>query len=62
MEARVGWSPNDPDRFGRQVEEWRQVGASHLAIDTMSTGQTTVDDHIAALQRPAGVVGVRSQS
>jgi probable F420-dependent oxidoreductase len=62
MEARVGWSPNDPDRFGRQVEEWREVGASHLAIDTMSTGQTTVDDHIAALQQAAGLVGVRNPS
>ena len=62
MEARVSWSPSDPDQFGRQVEEWRQVGASHLAIDTMSTGRTTVDEHINALQQAAGLVGVRSQS
>jgi alkanesulfonate monooxygenase SsuD/methylene tetrahydromethanopterin reductase-like flavin-dependent oxidoreductase (luciferase family) len=60
MEPRVGWTPTDPDRFSRQVEEWRQVGATHLAIDTMSTGQTAVDDHIAALQHAADIIGVRA--
>jgi integrase len=34
----------------------RQAGATHLTIDTMSTGQTTVDDHITALQRAASVI------
>jgi probable F420-dependent oxidoreductase len=58
MEARVVWTPTDPDRFAKEVEEWRQVGATHLAIDTMSTGQHTVEDHIAALQRAAGVVAL----
>jgi probable F420-dependent oxidoreductase len=58
MEGRVNWTPADPDRFSREVEEWRQVGATHLTINTMYTGQTTVDDHIAALQHAADVIGV----
>jgi probable F420-dependent oxidoreductase len=53
MEGRASWSPGDPDRFARQVERWRQVGATHLSIDTMYTGQATVDDHVAALTQAA---------
>jgi probable F420-dependent oxidoreductase len=56
MEARVSWAPTDADRFSTEVEEWRQAGATHLSVDTMSTGQATVDDHITALQRAAGVI------
>jgi alkanesulfonate monooxygenase SsuD/methylene tetrahydromethanopterin reductase-like flavin-dependent oxidoreductase (luciferase family) len=48
-EGRVVWAPGDPDRFARQVERWRSVGASHVTINTMGTGQKTVDDHLAAL-------------
>jgi probable F420-dependent oxidoreductase len=57
MEARVGWTAADPARFSREVDEWRRAGATHLTIDTMATGQTTVDDHIAALQQAAVIVG-----
>lgn len=53
MEGRASWSPGDPDRFARQVERWRQVGATHLSIDTMRIGLATVDDHIAALTQAA---------
>src|SRR5438034_9472810 len=48
MEGRVSWMPADPDRFSRQVERWRGVGATHLTIDTMSAGQHTDDDHLGA--------------
>ena len=57
MEGRVTWNPDDPDRFGRQVDRWRAAGATHLSIDTMRTGQRTVDDHLAALTA-AAVAGV----
>jgi probable F420-dependent oxidoreductase len=62
MEARVGWTPTDPDRVAARVEEWRAAGASHLTIDTMASGQTSVEDHIAALGRAAEVIGVRAPS
>ena len=58
MEPRVTWTPTDPDRFAKQVEDWRRVGATHLGVDTMSTGQKTVDDHINTLQRAADLIGV----
>jgi hypothetical protein len=40
----------------RHVDKWRRVGATHLTIDTMYTGQSTVDEHITALQQAAGLV------
>ena len=53
MEGRASWIPDDPDRFARQIERWRAAGATHLRIDTMDTGQQSVDDHVTALRRAA---------
>ena len=58
MEGRVRWSPDDPARFERQIGKWRAVGATHLSIDTMSTGQEGVDAHLDALARAATLAGV----
>jgi probable F420-dependent oxidoreductase len=58
MEGRASWSPDDQDRFGRQVERWRAAGATHLSIDTMYTGQDGVDSHLDALARAADLIGV----
>lgn len=59
MEGRATWSPDDPDRFVRQVEGWRDAGATHLAIDTMRTSQRDVEDHLDALGRAAELANVR---
>ena len=58
MEGRVVWSPGDPDRFARQVERWRAAGATHVTINTMDTGQASVDDHLEALTQAAEASGV----
>jgi probable F420-dependent oxidoreductase len=58
MEGRVRADSEDPDRFVRQVERWRTAGATHVSIDTMRTGQATVDDHLAALRRAAAMLGL----
>jgi probable F420-dependent oxidoreductase len=57
MEGRVTWSPDDPDRFARQVERWRTAGATHLGIDTMRLDLPDVDAHLAALTRAAELAG-----
>ena len=59
MEGRAAWSPDDPDRFARQVERWRTLGATHLSVDTMRSGLATVDDHIHALEQAAELSGLR---
>jgi probable F420-dependent oxidoreductase len=58
LEGRVTWNASDPDAFASQVERWRLAGATHLSVNTMSTGQRTVDDHIAALGRAAALGGI----
>jgi probable F420-dependent oxidoreductase len=58
MEGRVSWRTEDPDAFARQVERWRLTGATHVSINTMNTGQRTVDDHITALERAAALCGI----
>jgi probable F420-dependent oxidoreductase len=60
MEGRVTWIPSDPDRFARQVDHWRDAGATHLSIDTMRLGLDGVDGHLAALTEAAALVGVGS--
>jgi probable F420-dependent oxidoreductase len=62
MEGRANWSPDDPDRFARQVERWRSVGATHLSVNTMNAGLATVDDHIAALTTAAELGGLSGLS
>jgi probable F420-dependent oxidoreductase len=58
MEGRASWSGGDTDKFVRQVDRWREVGATHLDIDTMYSGLATVDDHISAITRAAELVGL----
>jgi probable F420-dependent oxidoreductase len=49
MEGRVTGGNQDIDRFVEQAERWRDVGASHLSINTMGAGLESVDDHLRVL-------------
>ncbi len=53
MEGRVTWHPDDTDLFLRQVDRWRDAGATHLGIDTMRLGLGSVDEHLGALEAAA---------
>jgi probable F420-dependent oxidoreductase len=56
MEGRVTWSGDD-DALARDVAAWAATGASHLSINTMGAGLTSVDEHLAVLTRVAGRIG-----
>jgi probable F420-dependent oxidoreductase len=56
FEGRVGVGPDRGERLGADVTRWRDLGASHLSLDTMRQGYGTVDEHIAALTEAAAVV------
>jgi probable F420-dependent oxidoreductase len=58
MEGRVTADPADPDRFRRQVDKWRDAGATHLTVNTMGAGQYGVDDHLELLARCAELADV----
>lgn len=49
MEGRISLGPNSSSSIDQQVEAWRDAGATHLSINTMRAGFSTVDEHIAAL-------------
>jgi probable F420-dependent oxidoreductase len=52
MEGRVDWR-GDADTVGTQLAAWATAGASHVSINTMNAGLTTVDDHLDALAQAA---------
>lgn len=55
MEGRASWHGDD-DATLAEIASWRQVGASHLAINTMGAGLATVDDHLEVLDRLASAI------
>lgn len=50
---------HDDRELAGAVAAWRRHGLSHLAVDTMNMGRTTVTEHVDALRRAARVLDVR---
>jgi probable F420-dependent oxidoreductase len=48
MEGRVSWR-GDADRLVEDIEAWREAGATHVSINTMSAGLGDVAGHLEAL-------------
>lgn len=51
IEARVSIGGKTPDDWAREVEGWRQIGATHLAVNTMKAGLQKPQEHIDAIRR-----------
>ena len=58
MEGRVGFGDGNLDRIVDHAGRWREAGATHLGIDTMRAGFTSVDEHLDALNAVAEALGV----
>ena len=41
----------DPDRWRRDLETWRRLGATHVCVNTMGAGLRSPAEHVAALRR-----------
>src|SRR4051812_24776807 len=52
MEARVSWQGDDDDAAAR-IAAWAEAGATHLSVNTMGAGLTSVDEHLDVLARMA---------
>jgi probable F420-dependent oxidoreductase len=52
MGGQVSWNGNADDLAGG-LRAWAEAGASHMSINTMDAGLTSVDDHLAALSAAA---------
>jgi probable F420-dependent oxidoreductase len=49
MEGRINFGSESSSSIDQQIAAWREAGATHLSINTMRAGFSTVDEHIAAL-------------
>jgi probable F420-dependent oxidoreductase len=52
MEGRASWR-GSPEKLAEHATTWRDVGATHLSVNTMGAGLSTVDDHLAVLETAA---------
>lgn len=59
MEGRVRWG-HDPDAVAAEIDAWARTGATHLSVDLMGAGLSTVDQHLAVLEAVAGAAGLRA--
>ena len=57
IEARVNASDGGPDDWQRATEAWRQMGATHISLNTMGAGFKSLDEHIDALRRYKEITG-----
>jgi probable F420-dependent oxidoreductase len=53
IDARINAGTGTPDDWGRAVEEWRALGATHISINTMGGGLVGPDAHIRRLREVA---------
>jgi probable F420-dependent oxidoreductase len=51
IEARLSVSQVTEDEWGAFAAGWRDLGATHLSVNTMGAGFASVDQHLAALQQ-----------
>ncbi|MET8145328.1 LLM class F420-dependent oxidoreductase [Sphaerisporangium sp. NPDC005288] len=58
MEGRVSWQ-GDPEEVAGLARQWREAGATHIAVNTMNAGLAGVDGHLAALETVAATLGLR---
>ncbi|HEY1690319.1 MAG TPA: LLM class F420-dependent oxidoreductase [Solirubrobacteraceae bacterium] len=56
VEGRIPVRPDAIEELAGTVSAWRELGASHVTLDTMRRGLRTAEDHIAALTAAAAVI------
>ena len=56
FEGRLEYSIGDLERMAEHAQRWSAAGATHLSVNTMHSGLTDADAHIAALTEVAGAL------
>jgi hypothetical protein len=51
IEGRVNLAQGSFDHCAREIEKWRALGATHVALSTMRAGLPSPEAHIEAIQR-----------
>ncbi|MBI4199815.1 MAG: LLM class F420-dependent oxidoreductase [Chloroflexi bacterium] len=58
IEGRMAIRNVAPEDWGKAVEGWKDLGVTHLAVNTMNAGLTSPQAHIDAIRRFAEVAGL----
>ncbi|MBI2325415.1 MAG: LLM class F420-dependent oxidoreductase [Chloroflexi bacterium] len=56
LEGRVNAFRVGPEEWPREIEWWRRVEATHIELNTMNAKYGSLDEHLDALRRFAGMV------
>jgi probable F420-dependent oxidoreductase len=56
LEARLSYGTGEQERWRTVLDEWRAAGATHITVNTMGSGFTRPDQHLAALRTFAGAI------
>lgn len=51
IEAQINTRDGNLDELIHQTQRWQALGATHIALNTMGAGFTTLQQHLAALRR-----------
>jgi probable F420-dependent oxidoreductase len=57
IEARVSAVDGGPDEWARLTDGWRNLGATHISINTMNAGYKSPSEHIQAIRRYKEAIG-----
>jgi probable F420-dependent oxidoreductase len=53
VEGRISWGENGVDELVKHAARWREVGATHVAVNTMGAGLDSLDAHLDVLTQAA---------
>jgi probable F420-dependent oxidoreductase len=56
IEARLAIANRSPEEWAKMVSQWKELGATHLSVNTMKAGLITPSGHIDAIRRFKEVV------
>ena len=57
LEPRLSYGEGNPDKWLKIIDEWEQVGATHLSFNTMGCGFETPQEHLAAVRTFSQALG-----
>jgi probable F420-dependent oxidoreductase len=57
IEARMSMDRVAPDGWADYAATWRELGATHLCVNTMGVGLPSADEHIASLRAVLDAIG-----
>lgn len=50
LEPRVPYGKGNEEEWRKAIDEWKQIGATHVTVNTMGAGFKTPDQHLNALR------------